>query len=98
MFVKKYPIPRYFSKDCNDLDCIWSNFQEERMASLRKVDRNCILLSFGKISKAFYSDTILFFSVTVEFYVIFIWKKKLEGNIQAWRLGVYLDYVINISN
>ena len=80
------------------LDCIWSNFQEERIASLRKVDRNCILISFGKISKAFYSDTILFFSVAAEFHVIFIWKKKLEGNIQAWRLGVYLDYVIKISN
>lgn len=52
----------------------------------------------GKISKAFYSDTILFFSVTVEFYVIFIWKKKLEGNIQAWRFWCLLDYVINISN
>ena len=51
-----------------------------------------------KISKAFYSDTILFFAVAVEFHVIFIWKKKLEGNIQAWRLGVYLDYVSNISN
>ena len=40
----------------------------------------------------------LFVSVAIDHCVTLMWNKKLKGSIQACLLGVYFDYVINISN
>ena len=80
------------------LDCIWSNFQRGKNGFPEKRWQELHFNFLWKIPHAFGSDTILFVSVALEFHDIFIWKKKLEGNIQTWRSGIYLDYVINISN